>query len=361
MTKGKGPLRHLTIPLVILSGLLLGGCQTTEGGGTTFENPFAALLGGGKSAQANEGTEVAQVETPEEQWGEQMAPIGGPKRTIAVGKFGTVGAFTQKYGHWHIGGGLGAMLTTELIESDRFIVLERAQLADVLGEQELKASGLTTPESGPKLGRITGAQYLIYGEVTEFGAGEEGGGFSFGLSRGGPFKLGGSIEKATGNVAMDIRIVDTTTGEIVENYKVSKKIEESAFALNVTYSGMSLGGDKFKKTPLGKAARLAIHDAISGIGNTVRARPWTGLVVGVDNGDVIINAGSSSGLTQGDTFAVNRVVKTFTDPATGQVLGTKDKEIGVLIIDSVQAKISFGTFAAHALETPIRGDIVKAR
>ena len=346
-------LRQLSVSALVLSGLLLTGCQTTEGA-----NPLETLFGNTQSAES---AEIMSREDPDEQEGDQLAPIGGPKRTIAVGKFGAIGGFTQKYGHWDIGGGLGAMLTTELIESDQYIVLERAQLADVLGEQELKAGGLTSAESGPKLGRITGAQYLIYGEITEFGAGDEGGGFSFGLSRGGPFKLGGGVETARGNVAMDIRIVDTTTGEIVENYAVAKKIEEKSFTLGATYSGMSLGGDKFNKTPLGKAARMAIHDAMRGIANTVRARPWSGLVVGVESGDVIINAGARSGLGAGDTFAVQRVVKTFTDPATGQVLGTKDKEIGILTIDNVRDKISFGSFAPHALDTPMRGDIIKAR
>ncbi len=341
------PLTNVSALAVVC--MVVASCQTTEGGGTTFQNPFG-------SAQE---TEVAQVSG--QKWSEPIADISGPKRTIAVGNFGAVGAFTQKYGHWDIGGGLAAMLTTELINSGHYIVVERARLADVMGEQELKASGLTTPESGPRLGQMTGAQYLIYGEVTEFGAGDEGGGLSFGLSRGGPFKLGGGVEKATGNVSMDIRIVDTSTGEVVENYVVSQKIEESVFALNVTYSGMSLGGDKFKKTPLGKAARAAIGDAMHAIANTVRSHPWSGLVVGMDGRDVIVNSGKNSGLSEGDRFAIMRVVKTYTDPGTGQVLGTKDKEIGVLTIDNVQPRMSFGSFTGHGLETPMRGDIVRVR
>ena len=347
MTNGNSLFTFLTVPIVVLAGVLQAGCET-NGNNTPF-------------SQFGESSEVAEADISQEQWAAPLAPISGPKRVIAVGKFGSIGAFNQKYGHWDIGGGLAAMLTTELINSNRFIVVERAQLADVLGEQELKASGLTTAESGPKLGRLTGVQYLIYGEVTEFGAGDKGGGLSFGLSRGGPFKLGGAVETAVGNVAMDIRIVDTSTGEIVENYSVSKKIEERAFALNVTYSGMSLGGNKFNKTPLGKAARMAISDAMGGIANTVRAHPWIGLVVDVDGGDVIVNAGKRSGLVEGDTFVVNRVVKTFTDPATGQVLGTKDKEIGILTINNVQEKIAFGSFVAHALETPMRGDTISAK
>ena len=72
-----------------------------------------------------------------------MPKISGPKRTISVGKFDAIGAFTAKYGNWDIGGGLSAMMTTALIESGQFIVVERANLQQVLSEQELKASRLT--------------------------------------------------------------------------------------------------------------------------------------------------------------------------------------------------------------------------
>ena len=68
-----------------------------------------------------------------------MPVIPGPKRTIAVGKFDAIGAFTQKYGDWDIGGGLAAMLTSALVKSDRFVVIERAELSQILSEQELNA------------------------------------------------------------------------------------------------------------------------------------------------------------------------------------------------------------------------------
>ena len=63
--------------------------------------------------------------------------VTGPKRTVAVGKFDSIGAFNNKYGNWDIGGGLAAMMTTALVESGRFIVVERAQLQQVLAEQEM--------------------------------------------------------------------------------------------------------------------------------------------------------------------------------------------------------------------------------
>lgn len=286
--------------------------------------------------------------------------LSGPKRTVAVGKFDAIGAFTSKYGGWDIGGGLAAMLTSALVHSGQFVVIERAELKEVLSEQELKAGGLVNRETGPKLGKLAGVQFLIYGAVTEFGAQDKGGGLNLGISGFGglPFQFGGATESATGKVAMDIRVVDTTTGEILESHTVSKMIESSAFNLSAGYSGISLGGDQFEKTPLGEATRGAIQDAVAAIIATAGKVPWTGLVIDADGGEIYINAGARSGLKKGDMFMIERVVKTFTDPATGQVLGTRRKALGVLKLSGVQAKMAFGGYSRLEKELPRRGDMV---
>jgi len=285
---------------------------------------------------------------------------GGPKQTVAVGKFDAVGSFTQKYGDWDIGGGLAAMLTSELVKSGQFVVIERAELSQVLSEQELKASGVVNRETGPKLGKLAGVQLMIYGAVTEFGAQDKGGGLNLGVSGLGglPFKLGGATESASGKVAMDVRVVGTTTGEVLESHTVSEAIENSAFNLSAGYSGISLGGDQFEKTPLGEATRGAIKKAVAAIIATSRKTPWTGLVVDVDGKEVYINAGSRSGLEKGTMFMIERIAKTFTDPATGQVLGTRKKELGVLTLTGVQPKLAFGAYSPLDNAAPKRGDLV---
>lgn len=71
------------------------------------------------------------------------APYNGPKKTIAVTKFDAHGAFIAKYGDWDIGGGLASMLVSELNKTNRFIVLDRADLAAVLKEHEMLKEGAT--------------------------------------------------------------------------------------------------------------------------------------------------------------------------------------------------------------------------
>lgn len=292
---------------------------------------------------------------------ETIPEIAGPKRTVSVGKFDAIGAFTAKYGNWDIGGGLSAMMTTALVESERFVVMERAQLQQVLAEQELKGNKLTSQTSGPELGQLTGVQFLIYGAVTEFGTDDSGGGLSLGGS-GGPIGglLSGALshQSSSGSVAMDIRLVDTTTGQVVQTHKVSETIESSGFDLSVGYQGMNMGGNQFKKTPLGQAVRKAITRAVQLIAKDAGNSPWAGQVVDYDGTEIFINAGTKSGVQPGDTFSVERVVKKLTDPTTGEVLMIKKKTLGIVELDMVAAKISSGSFQPLEMDPPKRGDFV---
>jgi curli biogenesis system outer membrane secretion channel CsgG len=333
------------LPVLFFASLALMGCQQTAGGAN--DGPQVT---GASADKAEEQPQVAQA----------LPPLAGPKRTVAVGKFDAIGSFTSKYGDWDIGGGLAAMLTSALVNSERFVVVERAELKEILSEQELKAGGLTNPETGPKLGKLAGVQFLIYGAVTEFGTQDKGGGVNFGFMGGGrsPFSLGGAQESASGKVAMDIRVVDTTTGEVLESHTVSQQIENSAFNLSAGFKGISLGGDKFDKTPLGEATRATIEKAVQAISVTASGQPWMGQVVDVDGSDVVINAGLRSGLKSGDMFMIERVVKTFTDPATGQVLGTKRNELGLVRITDVKEKLAFGPYSPLEKAPPKRGDLV---
>jgi len=293
-----------------------------------------------------------------------IAPIpavSGPKRTVAVGKFTATGAFTAKYGNWDVGGGMAAMLTSALVESNRFIVVERAGLQNILSEQQLKGAGLTNPTTGPSRGKLIGVQMLIFGAVTEFGDSDEGGGFSIGGSGGGIGNLlSGALSRqsATGTVAIDVRLVDTTSGQVLETHTIREEIESSGWDLSGGFKGISLGTNQFYKTPLGQAARSVITKAVQRIAVQAENTAWSGQVVDFDGKEVYINAGARSGLHVGDKFMVERVVKRLTDPTTNEVLSIRKKELGVLQITGVEKKISYGQFAPLGMEPPQRGDYV---
>lgn len=305
--------------------------------------------------QDEDGEDKARILT------EEIREIEGPKRVVAVGKFDAIGAFKEKYGDWDIGGGVSAMMTTALQESGRFIVMERANVNQILSEQQLKGQNLVHQGSGPQVGKIIGVNLMVYGSVTEFGTDDEGGGFSIGGSGGGIGSLlSGALSRqsSSGRVAMDIRIVDTTTTEVLETYKVSEEIESSSFDVNFGAEGMNLGTNQFYKTPLGGAVRQAITRAVQQIAVEANDVPWSANVVDVDAQELYINAGGRAGLRKGDKFNIKRTTKVFTDPNTGQVLSSRQKTLGVLEVTGVEPKLSYGTFLPLSDLQPQRGDMV---
>ena len=60
------------------------------------------------------------------------------------------------------------MLSTAFFNSNRFIVLERETLKDILAEQDLGASGRVEKETAAPIGEMEGTELLVTGTVTGF-------------------------------------------------------------------------------------------------------------------------------------------------------------------------------------------------
>ncbi len=157
-----------------------------------------------------------------------------------------------------IGEGMRDMMTTALFKTDRFLVMEREQLAEVIREQDLGASGRVKKGTEPPMGEIHGADLMIVASVTEFDSGTKALKGSFDIAG---IKVGGRAGKA--HMAIDVRVVDVKTSQIV----AATTVEGSASSLGVDGSkdlfGIlppSLGA--FKKTPLEKALRACIEKSV---------------------------------------------------------------------------------------------------
>jgi len=168
----------------------------------------------------------------------QMEPYNGPKARIAVSRF------TDKTGKgwWtgQIGDGMADMLTTALFNTNRFIVLERQTLQDVLAEQDLGASGRIRQDTAAPIGQIEGAELLVTGAVTEFEPGSSGiGGGLGGVGGGVVGGILGGLKKS--HVAIDLRIIDTRTSRIVAATTVEG--EATDFNLGGILVGSNVGGE----------------------------------------------------------------------------------------------------------------------
>lgn len=157
-------------------------------------------------------------------------------------------------GWWRggVGHDLAGMLSNELSSTGKFKVVERKKLDSVMKEQDLAASG-RIGKKGAKMGKITGADYLVMATVTAYeeNVSEKGGGISFG-----GVSIGGSKDDAY--MAVDLRVVDSTTGEVEFSRTIEGKAGGFGLDLGISKGGFSgnLGGKE--KTPAGKAIRASI-------------------------------------------------------------------------------------------------------
>jgi curli biogenesis system outer membrane secretion channel CsgG len=158
-------------------------------------------------------------------------------------------------GWWYGGAGhdLAGMLSNELSATEKFRMVERDKLGPVLAEQDLASSGRVSKGSAAKIGKLTGAKYLVMGTVSAYEEKTQGGGG--GISFGG-ISVGGKKDDAY--IAVDIRVVDTTTGEIA--YTRTIEARSGGYGMNVGLYRGGFGGNmgKYDKTPAGKAIRACL-------------------------------------------------------------------------------------------------------
>lgn len=285
---------------------------------------------------------------------------GAPKMTVAVMEFGLKSDFQAHYGVSSIDGNLAAMMTSALNATDRFLVVERTALTDVLAEQELTAAGLVRTENAAEPGKLLGARLLLVGHVTEFSHAQSGNGLSLGLANLGSDDLGVGLapNSTSAIVGIDVRVIDSTTGQVVQTFHVREKAKKRSLGLRVSGSEVELGTSSFENTVLGKAARRAVARVAKEAAEVAATVPWSGLVVDVEHEEVVINAGSHAGIEVGDRYRISRVGKILRDPATGRVLGERTRAIADVEVVEVVEEMSFARLLSGSADIPRTGDKV---
>lgn len=228
------------------------------------------------------------------------------------------------------GQGMSDMLTTALVQSGEFRVIEREQLHHVLSEQDFGQSGRVTEQTAPQLGKLLGVAAVVYGSVSEFGY--------MSSDTGGKIPgIGAGISKTTARVSIDVRMIDTTTGEITLAETAAS--EKSQRGLKLSTDDFSFGHKgKFDETLVGKATREAIDDLVGKISETLDAVPWTGRVVKASGPKVYLNAGEDVGIAAGMEFNVYRMGEELIDPVTGLSLGAEEEIVGRIRASEIKEK-----------------------
>ncbi len=239
--------------------------QESDSGGGLFDGLFGGSSTAGTKTTVTEGQNSPSIDQM------QRESYNGPKARIAVARF-----TNKAHGNWYtrqLGDGMADQLATALFSTNRYIVLERQALGDVMREQDLGASGRIRQGTAAPIGQIEGAELMIVGAVTEFQDNSSGSRGSVGGGLGG--MLGGDFGSIVGSIgsgvsrahmAIDVRVIDAKTSRIVAATSVEGEATDVSMGgmLGGRYGGGALGGalSGWKNTPKEKALRMCIKKAV---------------------------------------------------------------------------------------------------
>jgi curli biogenesis system outer membrane secretion channel CsgG len=262
--------------ILAAGALLAGACATPAQRPVAFESPVpqATQLAAQQAAQAPSAARY--------------------KRKIAVGRFTN----ETTYGRSlladadldRIGKQASDMLTSRLVMSGQFLVLERPDLSKIDREQAIVGSG-----------NLVGADTLVMGSVTEFGR-----------SVGGKVGFLSSTKTQLAKAKVDVRLVDVKTGHAY--FSATGAGEASTEVGEVAGFG---GRSDYDATLNDRAIAAAISDVIDRLVARLADRPWRSDILDVQGAQVFVTGGKSQGLRAGDALLVMEAGQTVKSGQSG--------------------------------------------
>jgi curli biogenesis system outer membrane secretion channel CsgG len=178
----------------------------------------------------------------------------GPKSVLMVGQFQNRSTYMRGIfsdGPDQLGNQAKTILKTHLQQTGRFVVVDRDNMSAIEQEAKIRGEGL----------KLTGAEVLITGDVTEFGRRETGDVQLFGI-------LGyGKRQLAYAKVALNV--VDARTSQIAHSVQGAGEYELSN--REVAGFGSTAGYDA---TLNGKVLNLAIMEAVQNLVRDLERGAW---------------------------------------------------------------------------------------
>lgn len=252
--------------------------------------------------------------------------------------------FENRSGWWtgFLEGGAADVITTKLVESGNFTVVDRSRMADILAEQNLQMTGAVDPATAGQLGRILGVEYLVAGSLTSFSIDRKGGSLSRLIGR----SVSASIIEAS--VTMNVRMINTENAAIVAAADAdgSHRVGGSFSTSGVSYNASSGYNRELAGEALGPTAEELVDELIDQTRDLVASRASAAAanvsppaIVGERNGSFYIDQGENLGVTVGQKYEVMRVVDEIVG-SDGTVLDVITERVGVIQVDQVLSQSS---------------------
>lgn len=178
----------------------------------------------------------------------------GAKSTIVVGQFDNHSPYMRGIfsdGVDRLGGQAKGILITHLQQTGRFVVLDRANMAEIKEEAAIQGKQL----------KLKGANYVITGEVAEFGRKEVG-----------DMQLYGIVGRGKKQIAyskVDLKVVDVLTSEVVFSTQGAGEYQLSDREV------LGFGGTaSYDSTLNGKVLDLAVREAVNRLVEGIEQGRW---------------------------------------------------------------------------------------
>jgi curli biogenesis system outer membrane secretion channel CsgG len=239
----------------------------------------------------------------------QFSGYIGAKKKLAVAKFENATRFGQR----RLGDQLTDVLSTELSKTNRFLLVERSRIDQIVEQVALSQSGLT--EGSLQQLELLDADYIITGTVTHYAVTTKGSSDLFSQKK---------VQSA--EVAADLRIIDLRSGEVI----LSETGRGDAQHEFKKVMGMGEDGGYDESLEM-EAFRVAVIDLTNRIVQLMDKRPWLCDVVKVSGRELFIDAGRESNLKLQDTLQIFQRGELITTLA-GQPIGYRETflDLGVV-------------------------------
>lgn len=238
--------------------------------------------------------------------------------------------------------GVSDILVNRLVKDGNFSVIERSQIDAILREQNFGDSGRVDAGTAAQIGKILGVEAVIIGSVTQFDLQQR-------RSGGGFLGLGAASTDTDAYVKLNIRVVNTTTSEILFVAEGNGNDSQSDTQVRVgSFGGGSVTVNESKL--LTKATEKAIDQVVTELNNKSadlaslpKSLPSvTATVADATGNTVILNKGKSDGYRVGMKLSIERVTKQVKDPTTGKVIRNVTQPIGIIELVEVDGTSSVG-------------------
>lgn len=299
-----------------------------------------------------------------------------PKRKMVMVTDFDAGGLPNWWGRWDIGSLFANIMVSHLSRTDTFGVVERERMKVLFSEQDQIQDPRFRQESITKIGKLLGADLVLFGYLTTFSRKKSKVVF---------------VDEYSASISFSARLVDISSGKVMKSVEVEyvspkdRKFLQGKDEINPNDSDFlqSLFGkainesvklavqkltDESDGRAMASASTVAGNPSVKNAGANNFAPeqvqpggPLKGVIAAVDGETIIINRGQAHGVKVGSFFTVTKVVKEIRDPENPKIVIRQQlEEVARIKVTKVEATSCDGVVVSSKVKLKEKDTVVLA-